>query len=1352
MAQIKQDASLPASQHTSRRNRLLPFGIGGTLVLAGVLSIVSPFVGALVAAAPLAYLTVDRVLRPAWRSLKQQAFNAFRLNRFRLPEGHYGNLKVSDGSKTGNSIVDALVDKLRSNGLQVSTDWDAAKDILKQLPDKYETLKREDAKVYGFVYQGTIFLNPKDTGADVPIHEYTHVWAEALRQNNPDEWNRIKEMMKRETTIWNEVVATYPHLETDDQIADEVLATYSGRHGALRLQEHCDNGQRPDQVFKSLLTALERFWKNVSLFFRKDVHYDNPSDVADRILSDFLTGVNPNRHIDENNITLSDEVPLASQELHNKNTDTAMNEHLVQLLSAALPEKGRIELPRVFGLDQPIAVGTYDMDAKYITRDQDGSCRFSDGEYSLPLSRLMDHQVDSLCQLLEEYQKNEQLQSADREHNKVSELIRNIRDLVGSHAGTNDVDVFLQKPVSIGHGVQVMGVNVAMSNTHDDRLILRNVDNSDLYYSNYRYYDGDLHDGVKTHDTLNSKQLSAVCKELQGMEQRHTLFPVQRTYTYSYAAIIPGVVADKQTLLKTKRNPSMDSISVYSGELTLVRKEGTGLSNIDNRLDKMFDRAVLRAVESLMSRNGVVREVNPLTLKYNYAVILDTYSKSNLDAGEEPLKKTGGDDLKSLEIIAKAYDGDAVVYREDDKIAKVTFSDLQAANQFASSYFRREQEAVSAVKNAVKQGYWSELGKAYVNAFIVEHGGVDKPTREVAANSLLKASDILNISSLHKDSIKNDLMTLAHTIPVVTYYSSEAKEKFNEIMAGQQSTEVADYFPLHIGASGIFEETTADGHHAFVAFDNSSGDNWTEDFKTMKGAELYVGGTLSAEDIRQLERQQFRNFSKPLLIDTIILNKEDVSSSLAKILPFDDQGELEVKMSFFDGYAEELRQRDGITLADSDRLKLTYPTISAVASSQKMQNAIEEFTDRQWRGSSLGEKVYDIALKYGNVSKLYERANEVPKEIGDVEIIAQDALYDRIDDYNIHAFTGKQKQALSAYQQSFGTVAGDVHSLSDRLMKGIQDRLASAGVPELRINDVRLELNEFFRGIERDKPQTTEADFVKLVLPYLNDKFESVLVPVSVPVHENPSGQYAHQVNKTQDYIPQSLGVLFNVEHQTMQVLYDHHHMMENGHEYHTVLGLPFDQLTPKEVNSLYESLQGDLEENGKLFAAGITESEDENEEVLFDVAFDVSSDDEQQALADKHNVESVDEENNISSFNDFDDAVYFAAENLAALQQRPDLVQDLRDKDSVVDIIIARMKDPAARAFTPEQAQTVRDYIIQSDDVKIRLADANDLYYSAASSEDVKSISSSWKEDVKNELSDLAKGIFRDESRGLHR
>lgn len=597
MAQIKQGSQLPKAQRPSRRGWLLPFGVGGTLLLAGALTLVNPLVGALVAVTPLAYLTIEKVLRPAWSSLQQHTANIFRPSRSKLPSGSYGNLKVSDGAKTGNSVVDALVDKLRSNGLQVSTDWDAAQGILKNLPDKYDVLKHADARIYGFVYQGTIFLNPKDTSADVPIHEYTHVWAEALRQNNPSEWERIKEMMKRETVIWNEVVSTYPHLENDDQIADEVLATYSGRHGSMRLQEHCEDGKRPEQVFKSLLAALERFWKNVSLFFKKDVHYDNPIALADRVLSDFLTGVNPNKYIDENNITLSDEVPLAIQESYtHKEKPAAMNERLEELLSSVLPEKGRIELPRVFGLDQPIAVGTYDMDAKYIVRREDGSFLLSDGEYSLPVSYVMEHQIGSLCSLLEEYNENNPLQVTDQEHNKVSGLIRDIRNLVGFHAAADDVDVFLQKPVVLGNGIQVLGVNVALSNVRDDQLILRNYLNGDVYRSDYRYYDGGLQDGVKVYDTLDSHQLSAVLNELKGMEQRHTLIPVQRIGADD-GVLIRNVATDHHLMTMLRHNAAVASVSDYGNDLVLLKKDSHQLYKTDEALKKAFNRSVNADIE-----------------------------------------------------------------------------------------------------------------------------------------------------------------------------------------------------------------------------------------------------------------------------------------------------------------------------------------------------------------------------------------------------------------------------------------------------------------------------------------------------------------------------------------------------------------------------------------------------------------------------------------------------------------------------------------------------------------------------------------------------------------------------------
>ena len=87
MATIKQGSQPILSKSNARRRWLMPFGIGGTLILAGALTLVSPLLGALVAATPLAYLTANKVLLPAWRSVKQQASSLLRPGRSKVPSG-----------------------------------------------------------------------------------------------------------------------------------------------------------------------------------------------------------------------------------------------------------------------------------------------------------------------------------------------------------------------------------------------------------------------------------------------------------------------------------------------------------------------------------------------------------------------------------------------------------------------------------------------------------------------------------------------------------------------------------------------------------------------------------------------------------------------------------------------------------------------------------------------------------------------------------------------------------------------------------------------------------------------------------------------------------------------------------------------------------------------------------------------------------------------------------------------------------------------------------------------------------------------------------------------------------------
>lgn len=192
------------------------------------------------------------------------------------------------GRESKDAVVQQLVDRLRDSGLRVNTDWDAAMKELKASPDWKHF--RTKPIIYGFVYKGVIHINTEKSSLQTPIHEYTHVWAEVMRQRNPDEWDHIVDLMQQDKKLWNHIKKGYPHLTSPDEIADEVLATYSGRQGAECLKEMgkaVGSGTMLDKMFE----ALDRFWKAVGEFF--DIHYDSREEIADRVLYDMLNGVNP---------------------------------------------------------------------------------------------------------------------------------------------------------------------------------------------------------------------------------------------------------------------------------------------------------------------------------------------------------------------------------------------------------------------------------------------------------------------------------------------------------------------------------------------------------------------------------------------------------------------------------------------------------------------------------------------------------------------------------------------------------------------------------------------------------------------------------------------------------------------------------------------------------------------------------------------------------------------------------------------------------------------------------------------------------------------------------------------------
>ena len=174
-----------------------------------------------------------------------------------------------------------------------------------QITDHVRFFRTANGEAYGFTIGGKIYIDPKVATSETPVHEYAHLWASALKANNAKEWQNVVGLMKG-TSVWEEVKKLYPELKSDDEIADEVLATYSGRRGAERLRREMDdiaksNGNVFDKAtamnaMHRVKQAIEKFWKAVADFLH--IHYTSAEQVADQVMKDLLDGVDPRSMMD----------------------------------------------------------------------------------------------------------------------------------------------------------------------------------------------------------------------------------------------------------------------------------------------------------------------------------------------------------------------------------------------------------------------------------------------------------------------------------------------------------------------------------------------------------------------------------------------------------------------------------------------------------------------------------------------------------------------------------------------------------------------------------------------------------------------------------------------------------------------------------------------------------------------------------------------------------------------------------------------------------------------------------------------------------------------------------------------
>lgn len=161
--------------------------------------------------------------------------------------------------------------------------------------------------VRGWTKGGVIYLTKDGLNPDTPIHEYTHIWADAVQKFNPTLWNNVKSLMKR-LPQWQQVVSDPNYQDiagNENAVASEVLARYSGKRGARRLEQDAkamgeSTGRRGSaaRLLERVREAIAQFWDwvNVNLFNLSG--FSSAEEVADRVLYDLVSGTDLNRPAD----------------------------------------------------------------------------------------------------------------------------------------------------------------------------------------------------------------------------------------------------------------------------------------------------------------------------------------------------------------------------------------------------------------------------------------------------------------------------------------------------------------------------------------------------------------------------------------------------------------------------------------------------------------------------------------------------------------------------------------------------------------------------------------------------------------------------------------------------------------------------------------------------------------------------------------------------------------------------------------------------------------------------------------------------------------------------------------------
>lgn len=165
-------------------------------------------------------------------------------------------------------------------------------------PKEVEWFKAPDGTIYGWSIGNDIYLTDEGLNPETPIHEYTHIWLKALKVGNKAAYDKVLRSIKSRKGLWEKVKndPKYSHLTTDEEIASEVLARYSGKRGAKRLMELAnelygqDPNASPNTLVKTFVSKIQNTFKEFWDAIKGICGIQTMDDISDWALKDLFDG------------------------------------------------------------------------------------------------------------------------------------------------------------------------------------------------------------------------------------------------------------------------------------------------------------------------------------------------------------------------------------------------------------------------------------------------------------------------------------------------------------------------------------------------------------------------------------------------------------------------------------------------------------------------------------------------------------------------------------------------------------------------------------------------------------------------------------------------------------------------------------------------------------------------------------------------------------------------------------------------------------------------------------------------------------------------------------------------------